>query len=97
MIFEQSGRWWKEYLQNTENGDNGIESDQVYLFLLYLFFFINIFILLFHLGVTEVPMPGAFVGELFANILGDGFSRLMRGDRFYFENTQGGLNTGRLH
>ena len=49
-----------------------------------------------YLGVTEIPLPGAFVGELFANILGDGFSRIMNGDRFYFENTEGGLNSSKF-
>lgn len=52
-------------------------------------------VLYFNTGVTEIPMQGAIVGELFANIIGDGFSRLMRGDRLHFENTQGGLNTGK--
>ena len=33
-------------------------------------------------------MRGALVGELFANILADGFSRLQRGDRYWFENNQ---------
>ena len=49
-----------------------------------------------YLGVTEIPLHGAFVGELFANILGDGFSRIMNGDRFYFENTEGGLNSSKF-
>ena len=43
------------------------------------------------LGVTEIPRGGAHVGELFANIIGDGFARLRNGDRFFFENTEAGL------
>ena len=39
-------------------------------------------------------MPGALVGELFANILADGFQRLQKGDRFWFENKQ--FATGQL-
>ena len=40
---------------------------------------------LFVEGVTENHTPGALVGELFANILCDGFKRLQKGDRFWFE------------
>lgn len=40
-------------------------------------------------------MAGSFVGELFGNILGDGFSRLVKGDRFYFESSQSGLTAGK--
>ena len=43
---------------------------------------------LFVEGVTENHTPGALVGELFANILCDGFKRLQKGDRFWFENNQ---------
>jgi len=46
-------------------------------------------------GVTENPLPGALVGELFANIIGDGFSRSKKGDRFYFESSQSGLTAGK--
>jgi len=35
-------------------------------------------------------------GELFANIIGDGFSRSKKGDRFYFESSQSGLTAGML-
>ena len=45
-------------------------------------------------GVTEIPMQDSFVGELFGNILGDGFSRLVKGDRFYFESSESGLTPG---
>ena len=47
-------------------------------------------------GVTEVPVRGGLIGELFANILADGFSRSRDGDRFYFEGSQSGLNQGEL-
>jgi len=42
----------------------------------------------FSVGVTEFPIRGAIVGELFAHIIADGFSRLRNGDRFWFENNQ---------
>lgn len=46
-------------------------------------------------GVTEKPNKG-LTGDLFANIIADGFARTQRGDRFYFENTAiSGLTPGR--
>ena len=47
------------------------------------------------LGVTEFPVTGGLVGELFANILADGFSRSRKGDRLFFESRQSGLNNGK--
>jgi len=46
-------------------------------------------------GITEKRLSGALVGELFANIIGDGFSRSKKGDRFYFESSQSGLTAGK--
>lgn len=48
-----------------------------------------------HTAVTELPVEGGIVGELFANILADGFSRLRKGDRLWFEGFGGGLNYGK--
>lgn len=45
--------------------------------------------------MTELPVEGGIVGELFANILADGFSRLRKGDRLWFEGFGGGLNYGK--
>jgi len=47
-----------------------------------------------NLGVTENHVPGGLTGELFANIMGDGFSRLLQGDRLWFEGRQSGLTSG---
>ena len=38
-------------------------------------------------GVSEMPMPGAVVGPTFGTIIGQQFSDLKRGDRFFYENT----------
>ena len=63
----------------------------IYIFI-YIYLYIYIFYILYYYftisAVTEFPMRGALVGELFANILADGFSRLQRGDRYWFENNQ---------
>ena len=45
-------------------------------------------------GVTENHVSGGLVGELFANILGVGFSRLAVGDRLFFESPHNGLTAG---
>ncbi|KAF6025972.1 hypothetical protein EB796_015717 [Bugula neritina] len=47
-------------------------------------------------GITEKRLSGALVGELFANIIGDGFSRSKKGDRFYFESSQSGLTAAQI-
>ena len=40
-------------------------------------------------------MVGGLVGQLFANILADGFSRVRKGDRFWFEGYGSGLSYGK--
>ncbi|XP_067941580.1 peroxidase-like [Watersipora subatra] len=47
-------------------------------------------------GVTEFPVRGGLIGELFANILGDGFSNSRKGDRFFFESTTSGLSRAQI-
>ncbi|XP_067941578.1 peroxidase-like isoform X2 [Watersipora subatra] len=47
-------------------------------------------------GVTEFPVAGGLIGELFANILGDGFSRSRKGDRFFFESSTSGLSRAQI-
>lgn len=41
---------------------------------------------LFTGGVSEYPVPGAIVGPTFACLIGEQFSALRKGDRFWFEN-----------
>ena len=45
--------------------------------------------------MTEFPVVGGLVGQLFANILADGFSRVRKGDRFWFEGYGSGLSYGK--
>lgn len=37
-------------------------------------------------GLLEEKLPGSVVGATFAHILADQFSRLRKGDRYFFEN-----------
>ena len=50
----------------------------------------------FSVGVTENHVAGGLVGALFGNIIGDGFARLQRGDRFYFESPHSGLTAPQI-
>ncbi|XP_067941328.1 chorion peroxidase-like isoform X2 [Watersipora subatra] len=47
-------------------------------------------------GITEKPLTGASVGELFANIIGDGFARIRNGDRLFFESPESGLTQAQI-
>ncbi|XP_067942940.1 peroxidase mlt-7-like [Watersipora subatra] len=47
-------------------------------------------------GVTEIPKEGAIVGELFALIIADGFSRIRDGDRLFFESLDNGLSRAQI-
>lgn len=44
---------------------------------------------LFSGGLSELPLEGALVGPTFACIIGQQFSDLRAGDRFWFESSQG--------
>ena len=39
----------------------------------------------FILGLSELPLPNAVVGETFGNIIGEQFRRMKFGDRFWHE------------
>ncbi|XP_067941582.1 chorion peroxidase-like [Watersipora subatra] len=47
-------------------------------------------------GVTEFPVQGGLIGEVFANILGDGFRNSRKGDRFFFESSTSGLSRAQM-
>lgn len=45
-------------------------------------------------GISEKPLPGAVLGPTFVCIVGDQFSRLRRGDRFFYEEATARFTEG---
>lgn len=45
-------------------------------------------------GIGERPLTGAVLGPTFVCIVGDQFSRLRRGDRFFYEETSARFTEG---
>jgi len=46
-------------------------------------------------GIAEKPQTGAVLGPTFVCIVGDQFSRLRRGDRFFYEETTARFTEGK--
>lgn len=45
-------------------------------------------------GISETPLPSAVLGPVFVCIVGDQFSRLRRGDRFFYEEVTARFTEG---
>lgn len=45
-------------------------------------------------GISEKALPGAILGPTFVCIVGDQFSRLRRGDRFFYEEPSARFTEG---
>ena len=51
---------------------------------------------LFAAGVAETPLSDGQIGPTFACLIGEQFSNIKNGDRFYFRHKESGFTEGKL-